>query len=98
MIIKNNKRYILNMGFDILITPISTPESITGAELRTALKADMDRARRYFGTAVMHSSQINDKVYINVTARRNERSALWEVFVILLIALGTVIILIFRQQ
>jgi len=77
MIIKNNKRYILNMGFDILITPIGTPESITGAELRAALKADMDRARRYFGTAVMHSSQINDKVYINVTARRNERSALW---------------------
>jgi len=77
MRIYNNKRYILNMGFDILITPISTPESITGAELRTALKADMDRARRYFGTAVMHSSRVDDKVYIDVTARRDKRSALW---------------------
>jgi hypothetical protein len=77
MKIKTTGRYKLNIGYDKLITPIGEPDIISGAELRTILADDMRRARRYFGAAVMHSNQIGDRIFIDVTARRDERSALW---------------------
>jgi len=77
MKIANNKKYRLKMGYSPIITPIGTPDVITGQELRAALQEDISRARRYFGTAVEHCTYINDTVYIDITARRDERSALW---------------------
>lgn len=77
MRIDNNKKYRLKMGYSPAITPIGTPDIISGQELRAALQDDVSRARRYFGTAVEHCRYINNTVYIAITARHDESSALW---------------------
>lgn len=74
--IKSNKKYHFNMGYDRLIIP-GAPSILLGSECREIIKADVERCRRRFGTAVAHYSEVSGNIYIDVTARRDPRSALW---------------------
>lgn len=74
--IKPNKKYHFNMGYDRLIIP-GKGIIITGKEVRETIKADIAEARRYFGTAVAHYTKIEKTIYVEITARKDPRSALW---------------------
>ena len=65
------------MGYDRAVSPIGSPPLLTTKQIREALQDDIARARRRFGTAVMHTSTIDDTIYIDITARRDPKSALW---------------------
>lgn len=74
MKIKNNARYhVATSGYTGYAT-------MTGADLKAYVKDETTRARRYFGAAVCHnqSSEMRPGTfYFKITARRDERSALW---------------------
>ena len=76
--INKNKKYSFDIGYTRGVT--STGPVITqGSEVQDIIRQDIERARRYFGTAVAHYEKgfETNTIYVEITARRDKRSALW---------------------